>query len=263
MPMRTSHCYHAALLLLALVGPASADPGNRSSDRLGLRSGEAFTFRFSVGPVESGRARMSVGFPVEKNGRRLLAVHGQAETLPWLSIVARMNDDYRLLLDADTLLPVEIVSTEQGMRERRIETVVTGRMVDISLSSKKESGKTRGRLPGDARDPLSALFAVRAAPLADGDTLEMLIVDGMALWRSRMQVRRERVRLENDEHSRAAVRLDGENQRLDGAGKPAPQPPRHYTVWLSDDAARVLLRMEADTDLGRAALELTSYQVAR
>jgi hypothetical protein len=31
------------------------------------------------------------------------------------------------------------------------------------------------------------------------------------------------------------------------------------TIWLSDDADRVLLRLEADTDLGRCALELTSY----
>jgi Protein of unknown function (DUF3108) len=259
MPMRTLHCYHAALLLLALAAPAGAHPGGHP----GALAGEAFTFRFSVGPVESGRARMSVGIPVEKNGRRLVAVHGQAETLPWLSIVAKMNDDYRLVLDADTLLPVEVVSIEHGLRERRIDTAVNGRQVDVSLSSKKESGRSRRRLPEDARDPLSALFAVRAAPLGDGDHLEMLIVDGMALWRSKIQVRRERLRLENEERSRPAVRLDGENQRLDDAGKPAPQPPRHYTVWLSDDAARVLLRMEADTDLGRAALELTSYQAAR
>jgi Protein of unknown function (DUF3108) len=250
-----------ALLAFVVLGAAPASAAAHS----GALPGEAFTFKFSVGPIESGRARMSVGMPMEKDGRRLLAVHGQAETLPWLALVARMNDDYKLVIDAGTLVPVEVSTVERGVRERRIDTGVknAGRFVDQSLQSQKESGRARHSMPDVVRDPLSALFAVRAAALRDGDALSFLVIDGMALWRSRIQVRRERVRLENDEHSRKSIRLDGTNLRVDDSGKPTGLPARRYTVWLSDDADRVLLRMEAEIDLGNAVIELTSYTAGR
>jgi len=266
--MRTGSEYHTPRLtrLFALVTMLAAPAAAAHS---GALPGEAFTFKFSVGPIESGRARMSVGLPVEKDGRRLVAVHGQAETLPWLQIVARMNDDYKLVLDAGTLVPVEVSTVERGVRERRIDTKMAAgahpsdRIVDVSLKSAKESGHARRSVPGVVRDPLSALFAVRAALLRDGDALSFLVLDGIVLWRSRIEVHRERLRLENDEHSRKAIRLDGTNLRVDDAGKPTGLPARRYTVWLSDDAERVLLRMEAEIDLGKAVIELTSYTGAR
>jgi len=247
------------VFLMMLAAPALA------AAHSGALPGEAFTFKFSVGPIESGRARMSVGLPVEKDGRRLLAVHGQAETLPWLQIVARLNDDYKLVIDAGTLVPVEVSTVERGVRERRIDTGVhpSGRFVDLQLKSEKQSGHARHSLPDVVRDPLSALFAVRAAALRDGDVLSFLILDGLVLWRSRIEVHRERMRLDNDEHSRKAIRLDGTNLRVDDTGKPTGLPARRYTVWLSDDADRVLLRMEADIDLGKAIIELTSYTGSR
>jgi hypothetical protein len=246
-----------SLVLLLLTTPAIA------FSHPGAQPGEAFTFKFSVGPIESGRARMSVGLPVEKNGKRLVAVHGQAETLPWLALVARMNDDYQLVLDANTLVPLTVSTVERGMRERKIDTSLEGRLVNLELSSKKESGRTRRMLPAVARDPLSALFAVRAAKLEDGDSLRFLIIDGLALWHTTIDVHRQPVRLENETRARRAIRLDGTNLRVDDAGHPTGLPPRHYTLWLSDDTDRVLLRMEADTDFGKASIELTSYQQAR
>src|SRR5690348_8438913 len=93
----------------------------------GCRPGEAATFKFSVGPVESGRARMSVGRPTRKDGRTVVAVHGQAETSPWLQLLVRLNDDYQLVLDATTLLPIEVREVERGMRERRIDAQLDGR----------------------------------------------------------------------------------------------------------------------------------------
>jgi hypothetical protein len=267
-PMRTALEYHVRrqrlksmrplALLMLLVAPAAAAHS-------GALPGEAFTFKFSVGPIESGRARMSVGFPVEKGGRRLLAVHGQAETLPWLALVARMNDDYKLLVDAGTLIPVEVTTVERGIRERKIEAGIhaSGRFVDVSLQSQKEKGRARRSVPDVVRDPLSALFAVRAAPLRTGDEVTFLVLDGTILWRSQIAVRRETLRTEEDAHGKKAIRLDGTNLRVDDAGRPTGLPARRYTVWLSDDADRVLLRMEAQIDLGNAIIELTSYSGAR
>jgi hypothetical protein len=151
------------------------------------------------------------------------------------------------------------VSIERGVRERRIDSKLDGRRLGVQLVSPKETKKISGLLPDVARDPLSALFAVRAAELNEGDALDLLIVDGLVLWRTHVTVKREAIQLSDDAPSRRALRLDGENRRLDEHARPTKQPPRHFIVWLGDDADRPLLRMEADTELGRAALTLTSY----
>jgi hypothetical protein len=229
----------------------------------GYRPGEAATFKFSVGPVESGRARMSVGRPTRKNGRTILAVHGQAETAPWLQLLVRLNDDYQLVLDTSTLLPIEVRSVERGLRERRVDATMSGRLAELAVEGGRETGRARRMLPSPARDPMSQFFALRAAPLGDGDRLEQDVLDGTALWHVELGVHRgERIRLGvdgEDAPARAAIRVDGTLTRITDAGRPTGAPKRHLSAWLSDDDARILLRLEADTDLGRCSLELTQY----
>jgi hypothetical protein len=231
----------------------------------GMRPGEAATFKFSVGPVESGRARMSVGRPLKVDGRTVIAVRGQAETAPWLQLIVRLNDEYHLVLDAASLLPVSVLSVERGFRDRTIDAKLDGRRADLHVTGAGASdrGHSVRLLPRVSRDPLAELFALRAAPLRDGDQLIEDVLDGTALWRLEMTVHRgERIRLDIDGDGsahRTAIRVDGKLTRIDDAGRSMGQPQRQVSAWLSDDEARVLLRLDADTDLGRCSLELTQY----
>lgn len=228
----------------------------------GARPGEAFTFKFSLGPVEGGRARMSIGRPTARHGRRVLAVHGQAETTSFVKLLAHMDDDYKLVVDLGNLLPVSVAETERGLRERRINVSnVDGRTADVDFWSPQKQQRGRHFTTRITRDPLSGFFALRALPLADGSTLDLDILDGNALWRVALKVHRaQTLRLENDATAHQAIRIDGIAHRIEDNGRPrAGMGPRNLTIWLSDDADRVLLRLEADTDLGRCALELTSY----
>jgi hypothetical protein len=264
--MRMSSEYHGRgrrlsimlglLGVVALASLAAAAPAGNP----GVRPGEAMTFRLYMGGLEAGRARMSVGMPVSREGRRLVAVHGQAETTSIIKLVARMDEDYQLVLDANTLLPREVVSLERSPHPQRIASLVDGQHVAHDVKTDRYTGKSKRVMPSLVRDPLTALFALRAMPLADGEHLQLDVLDGTVLWRSQLAIRREQVRLSDETHGRPAIRIDGEITRIDDAGRPLGQPPRHLTVWLSDDADRALLRMESDTSMGRAAIELTSYQ---
>jgi len=234
-------------------------------DHPGIRPGEAYTYRFSVGPIEGARARMSVGLPVVKDGRPLVAVQGEAETLSLVRLVAPVSAAYVLTLDAGTLLPREVTSTEKGMRDRRFHTVLDGRALDLEVTSPQKSHRSRRVLSREARDPLSAYFALRAHTLKPGGTIGLDVLDGAALWRLKLRVsEREDIRLdENGLNPRPpvrAIRLDGTLQRIDDQARPMAKPaPRQITLWLSDDTTRVLLRAAFDSELGRALLELTSY----
>ncbi len=228
----------------------------------GARPGEAFTFRFSLGPIEGGRARMSIGRPVAQRGRHVIAVHGQAETTAFVKLLARMNDDYKLVIDTGNLLPVSVAETESGLRQRRITVAnIEPRIADVDFWSPEKERKARHLLPRIARDPLSGFFALRALPLEDGKKIYLDILDGNALWRVALTVRHgDKVHLMGEPSARSAIRIDGVARRIEDNGRlRAGMGPRNLTLWLSDDADRVLLRMEADTDFGRCALELTSY----
>src|SRR5262245_12609849 len=117
--------YVVLIGLIAVGARAEETPASpRPIDHPGLRPGEAYTYRFNVGPIEGARARMSVGLPVTREGRTLVAVQGEAETLSLVRLVAPVSASYVLTLDADTLLPQEITSTEKGMRDRKFHSLV-------------------------------------------------------------------------------------------------------------------------------------------
>jgi hypothetical protein len=227
----------------------------------GARPGEAFTFKFSLGPVEGGRARMSIGRPVSQRGHRVVAVHGQAETTAFIKLLARIDDDYQLVVDTTNLLPLTVSETERGVRERRIRSIIDGRVASVDFWAPERQLKGRHLLPRLARDPLSGFFALRALPLDDKQQLDLDILDGNALWRVALTIARgQTVHLDGDAAARHAIRVDGVARRIEDDGRPrAGMGPRNITLWISDDENRVLLRLEADTDLGRCALELTSY----
>jgi hypothetical protein len=230
----------------------------------GARPGETFTFKFTVGPIEGGRARMAIGKAVAHKGKRVIWVHGQAETTAFVKLLARIQDEYKLAVDTRSLLPVSVSETEQGMRQRRINTLVDGRTADIDFWAPEKQLKGRRILPRVVRDPLSGLFALRAMELPDRQKIDLDVLDGAALWRCVLTVHRgQSLRLEDDKEGAPkhnAIRIDGVTTRIDDAGRPlAKVSTRNITLWLSDDSDRVLLRLEADTDFGRCALELTSY----
>ena len=243
------------LVLLTLVGPSAwAHPG--------ARPGEAFTFKFSIGPIEGGRARMSVGRPAAQGDKHVLAVHGEAETTAFIKLLAMVRDDYQLVVDMANLLPLSVNEHESGMRERRVTSTMDGRHADVDVWSPQREIKGKHVLSQVARDPLSGFFALRALPLLDGQQILLDVLDGAVLWRVKLDVKRGvTVHLDRDGEgpARAAIRIDGSATRIEDNGRVRTTPPRKITIYLADDRDRPLLRLEADTDLGRCALELTSY----
>ncbi len=239
-------------IALGLVGGAArAAPA-------GFQPGEGLTFSLSVGPIPAGRARMSVGQPVAQKGRRVAAAHGEAHSADWLRLIARLDDDYKVVFDADALLPRTVSSVETGVRERNIETAYDGQRLVIDFTAPKQRAHQARLLPGLARDPMMTLFALRAAPLRDGDVIVALVLDGPALYRATCRVK-GRQALERSDGKAAAIRVDVEALRVDDRNRPSGLPARHITIWLSDDDRRIPYRVSGDTDLGTANVELTSY----
>ncbi|HEX2572047.1 MAG TPA: DUF3108 domain-containing protein [Polyangia bacterium] len=233
--------------------------------RAAFQAGEAFVYKFSVGTIEAGQARMSVGIPERHEGSRLVAIQADAHSLPWLGLLVRLDDTYQVILEADRLLPRRVVSNETGLRERSIRAELEGHRVKLRFTTPKEDQQYQRVLPGLARDPVAALFALRAAPLAEGERIDQLMLDGVALYRvSCTVVAREELRLGSEQdpappRTIRAIHIEAQAQRIDDLGRPTSQPPRRFRIWLSDDERRIPCRLTGDTDLGEGRLELMSY----
>ena len=107
---------------------------------------------------------MSIGRPWPARPA-LVAVHGQAETTAFIKMLARMDDDYKLVFDTGNLLPVSVAETERGVRQRRIGMRTSSRASPRSTSGRPKSSARAPPRPRIARDPLSGFFALRALPL--------------------------------------------------------------------------------------------------
>lgn len=245
---------------IALCAALAAAPARAETP-----SAEAFTYQFSVGPIEGGRARLAIGKPFDRQGLSLIAARGEAETAPWLKNIAPLRDEYQVLMAAQDQLPVDVATIETGMKTRKTKSVydVTGKRVEVAVDSPKLTYKRARSLPGAARDPVSLYLHLRKQPLKNGDTVTLHLLDRSFLSRVTFKVLgREPIYLETARMKGRAIKMSATSQRIDDAGNALQIPARPFFVWMSDDADRVLLRMEVDAEMGKANIELTSYSKA-
>lgn len=234
----------------------------RSSAPALERQGEAFTFSLNVGPIEGARARVAIAPVTRAEGRRVVHVLGEVETLGLAKVLTQQHEDYRLLFDADTFLPRHMELAEKGFRTRKMIGEFRGRAADVKVSLPEQERRGTGELPLEPRDPVTAYLALRAARLHTGDRLHLVLIDGSAFYRGQVVVA-ARERIETQGGARDTIRLDCVGERMDINGNKLNRPLRRGTIWLSDDEARLPLRVLGDTDLGQARFDLTSHSAPR
>lgn len=248
------------MLLLPLA--ALLITGAREAAGRPARRGEAFTFRLRLGPIESGRARLAIAPPVSGPEGRQIHVVGEAEAVGLARVLTGLRNNYRLVLDADTLALRRLSLVEHGLRERTVTAEFRGPEADIQVQRSGDQRHITSRLPTLVRDPVAAFLVFRAARLSDGYHLDLLVLDGAALYEGHVEVA-GREPLHDGSTDRPAIRLRCWGRRLHTDGRPMDQPPREAALWLSDDALRLPLRLQVETDLGLAQVDLTSHEPPR
>jgi Protein of unknown function (DUF3108) len=150
------------------------------------------------------------------------------------------------LLDVNTLLPQRAsVFSQEGRRRRmqvtRFDQVQRKATYEITTATVQ---KHELRLPSPAQDPLSALYLLRTLEMRQGDTTTLAIVNEGTLHNVRVTIA-GREPVETPLGRQSAWKLIP--QALDGSGKPAGD---EVTIWISDDARRLPLRIDARLDIG-------------
>lgn len=217
-----------------------------------------WSLRF-LGVFEAGRARLAITPPQKTAaGWRVMAV-GEAEALGLAKAFTGLHDDYRLVLDAATLAPKRIDIVETGYRSRTVTVQTDGNKLDILQREPQPERRINGVLPSAPLEPVAVLLQLRGARLKEGDHLELIILDGTALYQGTIDVEgREELTTAFGTHR--AIKLACRGERIDINGRKTGRPPRTATLWLSDDPLRLPLLVTAQTDMGSGQFELTSHE---
>ncbi|MFO0579517.1 MAG: DUF3108 domain-containing protein [Polyangia bacterium] len=224
------------------------------------RRGEAFTFTVKIlGAVDAGRARLAVNPPQAQAGGHVIQVVGEAEATGMAKALTSWHQDYKVTLDAATLLPQKVSLHETGKRQRDVNFVINGRTVDMDVRRPDQAWRAKAEMPVELLDPVGVLLLLRVARLRDGDKLALVVSGGSALYSGTVQVvAREEVALPTG--PRRAIRLACRGIRVDEKGIEVGRTPWLGTLWLSDDKARLPLRVAFESEIGPIEFTMTSHE---
>jgi hypothetical protein len=241
----------------AVATPATTD------DVAGLVAGEVMRFDVKIAGVLAGQAQIVVGAKGMVDGIPAIAVSSKIESAGALALLREVRDEATSIVDVARLEPLS-GTADVVFGDKRYHA-------DVAFA---RHGATIRYQPGDAamstlhyqfgdqevHDAHTAMARVRTWRAEPGDRMTLWMIGGRRIWHSEIwPVGREVIgtRLGNQ----PALHLDGSSRRArpDLTIDPSKEP-RTFSVWLSDDADRVPLRVQAHTEYGDLTIELVDYQ---
>jgi hypothetical protein len=245
------------------VAPTPAPPPVAIPSALAQR--ERARYRLEYGPISVGELYIAIGgaapgaTTVRAGGRGAGAVLGlgrmsnsiatdfdlqRLDARRWNN--AREDGDRALLDSGEQPAPGQVNGTRTRKRPPARQTAM------------------QAVFPAPILDPLAFLLRLRAAPPAPGAPPQVLyVLDGQALWRLTVKSA-GRAPLPEGTVGVPTVRLDAEAQPVHwngAADEDGGRRRRSFSVWLSDDANRVPLRLEMP--LGPSALVVALTEISR
>ena len=191
-------------------------------------------------------------------------LNGKAQTIGLARSLWKFDAESVSTSDARTLRPLQVKEVEHA-REKEWQTElsfaperVTSRRTEQSEKGTKT--KTRNFDFANVMSLSSALLYFRSKPLTDGATERIVVYPSTNPYLCTVAVAgREHLTVASGSYN--AIKLE---VKLNKIGKDrqlqAHRKFKHAIVWLSDDADRLILRVESQIFLGKVFAELQSVQ---
>jgi hypothetical protein len=239
-----------------------------AQDGVGLTPGESMAFEVKLAGVLAGEAQLAVGALGAYEGRPAVVVKSRAATAGAAALLRHVVDEATTVIDFQTGRPLALeTNVEQGDRKTTATARFTDNVADITYRRSEEARPrtmridyARGAIGAVmVHDAHSAMAQLRGWRAATGTRRSVYVVGGRRVWRVDVTAAGEDT-IGSAEGNRRAVKFTGASFRVkrDFTLETAT-PTRTFTVWLSDDADRVPLRVAASTELGDIVMELTAY----
>jgi len=194
-----------------------------------------------------------------RNGATFV-LEGHGGTVGLARVLWHYDVDYRSVVDAQTLRPIEAQQIET-VRGRRKETHL--RFSEDGVSRTRVEGSPPKTSTKDFKlEPLndlqSVLLYLRSQPLHDGSSYRVAVYPADAAYVATVTVTgRDHIRVHAGSYN--AIKLDLRLQRIGKNNELQPHRKfRRATIWISDDDNRLLLRIDGQIFIGTVTAELQS-----
>ena len=267
---RTVVLFSAVLALLAVPGatldPAfPAGPGQATlaaqtrpqaaprEAAVPFKVGEQLTFDVTWSTyLVAGSATATVQDKRAVGGTQAYVIVAEGRPIPMLSRLYNLYYKMDTHLDTATLLPQRMsLYTEEGNRTRTATTRFDRRSQRATFETPTElPDRIEFKVPPQVQDGLSAIYVLRAMSFKAGDSITLPVADEGQMYSVRASVAGpENLRVPLGEFS--AWRLDV--TITDSLGQPAAT---NAGIWMSNDARRLPLRLQAELPVGQFVLAL-------
>jgi hypothetical protein len=187
---------------------------------------------------------------------------GTGRTIGFVRALWKLDVSHRAIANAQTLRPVETHQTET-YRSKKIVTHLTFTNSGVTRSTTEgERGaagtKTRQFSLPNLFDLHSAALYLRSQPLKDRSVYRIAVFPTSSAYLATLTVvGREKISVHAGTYN--AIKLDLQLKRINKRLELEPHRKfRRGTIWVSDDADRLLLRIEAQIFVGTVFAELQS-----
>ena len=201
----------------------------------------------------------------DKDGDRL-ELQGTGRTIGLVRALWKFDVHHRALANASTLRPISMHQVDEVHGKTVTTDVVFQRdsleRIRTDTKSKKPAKPKAFSFAGGIFDMHSALLYLRSQALREGDIYRVVVYPATSAYLATLTVAaREPITIAAGAYQ--AIRLDLELNKIGKKGELEPHKKfRQASIWISDDADRLLLRIEASVFVGKVFAELQSARFA-
>jgi len=231
----------------------SKDPIGNFQELRPLRA--SYRFGWSGLTAATGDVRFT------KPSENKFQLDGTGRTIGFVRALWKLDVSYQAIASAETLRPIETEQIE-NYRSKKIVTHLTFTNNGVTRARTEGKGaaeaKTRQYNFPNLFDLFSAMLYLRSQPLKDRNVYRVVAYPATNAYLATVTViGREKISVHAGSYN--AIKLDLQLKRV---GKHRQLEPhrkfRRATIWVSDDAERLLLRIEAQVFVGTVFAELQS-----
>jgi len=240
-------------VLLCLTGLTTAAQTKREM-AVPFKPGEVLEFDVGWSSyLTAGTATVAVQEKKPSYNSTAYYIVAEGRPTPLLSKLYTLYYKADTLLDAYSLLPQRgSLYVEEG-RRHRIKTTLFNQTAktakyEVQTATRVERNLT---LPAFTQDALSALYVLRSIPMKAGEKFNMPVTDAGDVYKVQMQVGAV-------EPIKTGLGAINGLKIVPVVATSKGAPPRGFARWLSDDARRLPLKIEAQLPVGKFTITLRS-----
>lgn len=248
--------------------PKAAADGKLEPGAPLVTPGERMQYRVSLQGIELAAFAIAVGDVVELDGRKAVVIQGHARLTGLGSLIGgNIDDRFTSWLDVETGRSLRFVVSEYASRSKDIEHTVVelasrdADRVPVMFRLNNDPPKPEPQTVGsDTTWDLNAfLIAMRTWEGPPGSRAEVEVFRSRNMWKVEVTIRGKE-KLSTELGELPALRFDAHTYRLERDGsKDADSDERDFSLWISDDAGRVPLQINARTDYGDVKMQIVEY----